>query len=88
MARANVAARAAAQVSAALPHLVRFPSGKAWIDYDEAADVLYVSFKRPQKATDTVEKDGVLFRYRGRELVGLTILCASKRTREKARARR
>lgn len=24
-----------------------------WIDYDEEADVLYISFRRPQKATDT-----------------------------------
>jgi uncharacterized protein YuzE len=85
MARASVAARAAEQVSAALPHLVRFPSGKAWIDYDEGADVLYVGFKRPQKATDTVDKDGVLFRYRGRELVGITVLAASKRAAGKGR---
>ena len=79
MATASIAARAAKDVSAALPSLIRLPSGKAWIDYDEGADVLYVSFKRPQKATDTVDKDGVLFRYRGRDLVGITILAASKR---------
>jgi len=43
--------------------------------------VLYVRLKRPQKATDTefLEDRGVLLRYRGKELVGVTILEASKR---------
>lgn len=58
-----------------------FPSPNLWLDYDEEVDVLYISFKRPQKATDTVEldDDGVLMRYRGKELVGITILDASTR---------
>lgn len=88
MAKANIAARAAEQVAAALPYLVRFPSGRTWIDYDEEGDVLYVSFKRPQKATDTVDKDGVLFRYRGKDLVGITVLAASKRAAGRGRVRR
>jgi uncharacterized protein YuzE len=44
--------------------------------------VLYISFKRPQKATDTeMTKDGILIRYKDDEIVGITILEASKRSR-------
>jgi uncharacterized protein YuzE len=44
------------------------------------ADVLYISFRRPQKATDTEMTDeGILLRYRDSELVGITILDASAR---------
>lgn len=67
-------------ISAAIPHLLRLPAGRTWIDYDEEADVLYISLKRPQRATDTVDRNGVLLRYRGKELVGITVLNASKRT--------
>ena len=38
----------------AVPLLTRFPSRHFWVDYDEEADVLYISFKRPQKATDSM----------------------------------
>jgi len=59
----------------------RFPTGKLWLDYDAEADVLYVSLKRPHKATETIDLDeeGVLLRYRGNQLVGMTVLDASKR---------
>jgi len=51
------------------------------VDYDEEADVLYISLQRPQKATNTVmTDDGILPRYRGRVHVGMTILDASTRT--------
>lgn len=64
----------------AVPHLIKFPICKAWIDYDEEADVLYISFKSPQKATNTeMLKNGILLRYKEKELVGITILEASKR---------
>ena len=58
-----------------------FPATRLWLDYDAEADVLYISFKRPQKATDTVEVDdgSILLRYRGKELVGITVLFASER---------
>jgi len=76
----TLAAKAVEEISSALPHLIRLPRGKAWIDYDDEADVLYVSLKRPQKATDTkvLEDKGILLRYRDKELVGVTILDASK----------
>jgi uncharacterized protein YuzE len=68
------------EVFKATPHLLKFPVGRMWIDYDKDADVLYISFKRPQKATDSeMLKNGILVRYKGKQVVGLTILKASKR---------
>ena len=60
--------------------MLRFPKDKLWIDYDKEADVLNLSFERPQKATDSEMLDnGVLLRYKRDKLVGTTILEASKR---------
>ena len=51
------------------------------IDYDQEADVLYISFERPQQATDSeMTDDGFIMRYRGKQLVGITVLDASTRT--------
>ena len=59
----------------------RFPASKLWLDHDVEADVLYISLKRPQKATQTMEvnEDGILLHYRGQELVGITVLDVSQR---------
>jgi len=45
-------------------------------DYDEEADVLYLSIGKPRKATGVDIGDGVVVRYdeKKREVVGLTIL--------------
>ena len=68
------------EIFKATPHILRFPSTKMWIDYDQETDVLYVSFKRPQKATDSeMLENGIISRYRNDELVGVTILEASTR---------
>lgn len=85
MAKRSGVAQAVDQISGALPHLIRLPQGKAWIDYDEEADVLYVGLRRPQKATDTkfLADKGILLRYRHKELVGVTVLDASKPRRKK-----
>ena len=59
---------------------IGFPASRFWVDYDREADVLYISFARPQKATDTeMTDDGLLLRYRDDQLVGVTILDASTR---------
>jgi uncharacterized protein YuzE len=64
----------------ATPYLVRLPSRKIHLDYDEEADVLYISFDRPQRATDSEMLDrGILLRYRDEKLVGMTVFEASKR---------
>jgi len=58
----------------------KFPSSKMWLDYDDEADVLYLSFQRPQRATDSeLRDDGIIVRKRGKQIVGLTILDASTR---------
>lgn len=52
---------------------------KGWTDYDQKADVLYISFGKPQKATDTVPTDeGILVRKDGKKIIGFTILNASR----------
>ena len=57
-----------------------FPATKLWLDFDTEADVLYISLRRPEKAPETVEAgNGILLRYRNKELVGITVLDASKR---------
>ncbi len=45
-------------------------------DYDEEADVLYLSFGKPRKAVGIDIGDGVVLRYdeKAKELVGLTVL--------------
>jgi uncharacterized protein YuzE len=66
-------------------HVRKFPETQLWLDFDKEADVLYISFKRPQRATDTIhlDEEGLLLRYRGKELVGITVLDASKKRRRK-----
>jgi uncharacterized protein YuzE len=46
----------------------------------EEADTLYISFKKPSHATDSeITDDDVIIRYEGDEVIGLTVLHASKR---------
>lgn len=60
--------------------IVKLSSQQVWIDYDKEADVLYMSFRRPQRATRTIELyEDVLIRKDGREIVGITVLNASTR---------
>jgi uncharacterized protein YuzE len=58
----------------------QFPLDSMWIDYDREADVLYISFRKPQRATRTIEAEGdILIRKDGAKVVGVTILNASER---------
>jgi uncharacterized protein YuzE len=51
-----------------------------WIDYDREADVLYLNFRKPQRATKTIETDDdILIRKDDDKIVGITILNASSR---------
>ncbi len=80
MAQQTVAANVLNNVLRAVPYITKLPNHRLWLDYDDEADVLYVSLERPQKATKSeLRDDGVLLRYRGARLVGLTIFAASKR---------
>jgi len=60
--------------------LIKLPAKHIWVDYDREADVLYLSFRKPQRARETVETDDdVLMRTDGDQIVGITILNASNR---------
>ncbi len=60
--------------------LTRLQMKHIWVDYDQEADVLYLSFRKPQKATETIEMDeDTLIRTDGDEIVGITIMNASDR---------
>ena len=59
---------------------LKVPAQRYWIDYDREADVLYLGFRKPQRATDSdLREDGVIVRKSGKRVVGLTILDASRR---------
>lgn len=63
-----------------IPAVTGAPQKYLWSSYDAEADVLYINFKKPCHATDSVlTDDDVLIRYEGKEVIGLTTLHASKR---------
>ena len=63
-----------------LPTVKASPSHLLWSSYDAEADTLYINFKKPSNATDSdLTDDDVIIRYENGEIVGLTILHASKR---------
>jgi len=63
-----------------VPQLVRIPYEQVWSSYDKEADVLYLNFKKPSHADDSeLTDDDIIIRYEKGEIVGITILNASKR---------
>lgn len=59
--------------------LAEYSRDQIFIDYDKEADVLYVSFGKPQKADDSVHgEDDIIRRKKGNKIIGLTILNASR----------
>ncbi len=60
--------------------IMRLAVQHIWIDYDKEVDVLYLSFRKPQRAKKTIEaNDDILIRKDGKKIVGITILNASTR---------
>ncbi len=60
--------------------LLNLPFNNVWTNYDKEADVLYMNFKKPAVADDSeVTDDNIIIRYEGKEIIGITILNASKR---------
>lgn len=59
--------------------LLKLPASKVWADYDEEADVLYLSFRKPQDAKDSIMEDDIIYHYDDEELVGVTLLHAQER---------
>ena len=61
------------------PALLRLPSRNVWASFDAEADVLYLNFKKPSHADDSeLTDEDVLIRYEAGEVVGVTILHASR----------
>jgi uncharacterized protein YuzE len=60
--------------------VLALPSHQMWTEYDDEADVLYISFRKPQEANDSVmEDDGNVYHYHDDVLVGITVLNASEK---------
>jgi len=63
-----------------VPTVLASPHRFLWSSYDAEADVLYINFKKPAQATDgELTDDDVIVRYEGDEVIGLTVLHASRR---------
>lgn len=66
-------------VSDLIPDFLKIGTPQLWLDYDKEADVLYVNFQKPVKATDsTLLENNIIQRERSGKLVGVTILNASE----------
>ena len=66
-----------AEIKNMVPYFMKHKS--LWVDYDEEADVLYLHFKKPGKADNTImEDDNLLVRYENEKIIGVTLLHASK----------
>ena len=63
-----------------IPVVRQSPNNRLWSSYDEQGDVLYISFEKPRAATDSeLTDDDIILRYNGDDVIGITILHASKR---------
>jgi uncharacterized protein YuzE len=63
-----------------IPAVKGAPQKYLWSSYDAEADVLYINFKKPRQATDSeLTENNIIIRHEGEEIVGLTVLHASKR---------
>ena len=66
----------------AIPAILQAPHRSMQCTYDEPADVIYMNFEPGAEATDSeLGPDDIIVRYRGEEIIGLTILHASSRSR-------
>jgi uncharacterized protein YuzE len=62
-----------------VPQLVGIPYMRVWSSYDKEADVLYLNFKKPSHADDSeITDNDTIIRYEKGEVVGITVLNASK----------
>jgi len=73
------------KVLSIVPELIQIPYKNIWYSYDEEADVLYLNFKKPSHADNSeMTDDDVIIRYEKGEIIGITILNASKRGQQAA----
>ncbi len=63
-----------------VPELLEVTYPRIWATYDKEADVLYINFKKPSRADDSdLTDDDLIIRYEEGDVVGITVLNASKR---------
>lgn len=63
-----------------VPELLEMPYSRIWTSYDKEVDVLYINFKKPSHADDSeLTDDDLIIRYEKGEIVGITVLNASRR---------
>ena len=61
-----------------LPYFLKHKN--VWANYDDVGDVLYLHFKKPNHADHSeMTEDEVIVRYENNEVIGLSILNASRR---------
>lgn len=65
------------EVSKFIPNFIKI-ARQMWIDYDKEADVLYLSFERPQNADESEMEGNIIIHKRENKIVGLTVLHASE----------
>ena len=67
-----------------VPQVLQLNQKNIWLSYDEEADVLYLNFKKPSHADDSELLDNdIIVRYENDEIIGMTILNASKKVKAK-----
>ncbi len=61
-----------------LPYFLKYK--KIWVDYDKEADIMYMHFKKPNHADNSeMTDDDMIIRYEKGEIIGVSLLNASKR---------
>jgi uncharacterized protein YuzE len=66
------------EMSKLLPYFLKHKN--VWANYDEEADILYLHFKKPNHADHSeMTEDEIIVRYEKDEIIGLSVLNASKR---------
>jgi uncharacterized protein YuzE len=66
------------EIKNVLPYFMKHKN--VWTNYDKEADTLYMHFKKPNHADySEMTEDEIVIRYEDNEIIGLTILNASKR---------
>lgn len=66
------------EIKAVIPYFMKHKN--VWTNYDQEADVLYMHFKKPNRADySEMTEDDMIIRYEKDEIIGVTVLNASKR---------
>lgn len=66
------------ETSKLLPYFLKHKN--VWANYDEEADILYLHFKKPNHADHSeMTEDEIIIRYENDEIIGLSVLNASKK---------